>query len=162
MSFKNINGKAKVFFGTRKSDNKRIYLNKPSWECDWYWGFGYLGNKDEHYHLSNYQTEQVVFTDDKGKFRVITEQRNINMYDALLKDYTLNENINANLWDFCELVKTAYALKETAEVLGRGGSHYTKNTCASVIKNPDEVKRINEVVLPAIFEQLNQIFEGKF
>jgi len=145
MSFKNVNGENRVFFGTRKSDNIRIYLSKPSWDCNWYWGFGYLGNKDEHYHLSGY-----------------ADARNINMYDALEQDYDLNPKIKEKLWDFCELVKTAYALKETAEVLGRGGSHYTKNACASVIKNPEEVTRINEVVLPSIFEQLNLIYEGNF
>ena len=144
-TFKNINGDSKVFFGTRKSDNTRIQISKPKWDCDWYWSFGYLGNRDEHYHLSGY-----------------ADGRNINIYDALEKDYDLNPKIKAKLWDFCELVKTAYVLKETAEVLGRGGSHYTKNVCASVIKNSTEVKRINEVVLPAIFEQLNAIYEGTF
>jgi len=140
-----INGKDKIRLGTRKSDGKGIFLTKPTWDCSWYWGFGYLGNRNEHFHLSSY-----------------ANGRNINMYDALTTDYDLNPKIKAKLWDFCELVKTAYVLKETAEVLGRGGSHYTKNVCASIIKNTDEVKRINEIVLPAIFEQLNNIFEGTF
>lgn len=61
------------------------------------------------------------------------------------------------MWTICELFKTAYALKETAEVLGRGGSHYTTNPCAELIKNVDEVKRINEVVLPQIFEEIYKI-----
>jgi len=140
-----INGKDKIRLGTRKSDGKGIFLTKPTWDCSWYWGFGYLGNRNEHFHLSSY-----------------ANGRNINMYDALTTDYDLNPKIKAKLWDFCELVKTAYVLKETAEVLGRGGSHYTKNVCASIIKNTDEVTRINEIVLPAIFEQLNNIFEGTF
>jgi hypothetical protein len=145
MSFTSVNGKDKIKLGTRKSDNRVIYISRPKWDCGWYWGFGYIGNRDEHYHLSSY-----------------ANARNINMYDALLEDYDLNPKIKKHLWDFCELVKTAYVLKETAEVLGRGGSHYTKNVCASVIKNSDEVTRINEVVLPAIFEQLNLIYEGNF
>lgn len=139
---KNINGNEKVFFGTKK-DGERIYLSKPSWDCDWYWGFGYLGNNNCHYHLSGY-----------------ADGRNINMYDALIADYDLTKNIQDNLWEFCELVKTAYVLKETAEVLGRGGSRYTKNPCAELITNKKEVKRINEVVLPAIFNKLNDIYEG--
>ena len=151
MSFKNINGENRIKLGTRKSDNRAIFLTKPSWDCGWYWGFGYLGNRDEHYHLSGYASEGF-----SGNVR------NINMYDALTADYDLNPKIKKHLWDFCELVKTAYTLKETAEVLGRGGSHYTSNPCASIIKNTDEVKRINEIVLPAIFEQLNLIFEGKY
>lgn len=132
----------KHFFGTRKDTGEEIYLSAPSWDCDWYWGFGYLGNKYCHYHLSGYQNG-----------------RNINMYDALLADYNLNPKIKANLWEFCELVLSAYTLKEAAEVLGRGGSHMTTNPCQDIIINKDEVKRINEIVLPAIFNKIEAIFQ---
>lgn len=130
----------KIFFGVNKNTNERIWLDKPSWDCGWYWGFGYLGNKDCHYHLSGYQNG-----------------RNINMYDALMGDYDLNPKIKENMWQFCELVKTAYVLKETAEVLGRGGSHFTTNICKDIIVNKDEVKRINEVVLPKIFDAIYKL-----
>ena len=139
---KTINGSEKVFFGIRKLDNTRIFITKPSWDCGWYWSFGYLGNKNEHYHLSGY-----------------ANGRNINMHDALLADYDLNNKIKSNLWVFCELAETAYSLNETAEVLGRGGSHYTNNPCKSIIMNTDEVKRINEDVLPSIFNEISRIIE---
>lgn len=137
-----INGSKRVFFGIDKETNERIFLTKPSWDCGLYWGFGFLGNKNCHYHLSGY---------DKG--------RNIYMHDALLNDYKLNNSIQNNLWEFCELVKTAYTLKDTAEVLGRGGSHYTTNPCSEIIKNPAEVERINNIVLPSIFNKIAEIIE---
>lgn len=149
------------FFGTRKSDNRKIYISKPSWDCDWYWGFGYLGNKHEHYHLSSYAEKTHCLKLEDGKYKVFTENRNINMYDALNEDYELSKNIKNNLWIFCELVKTAYTLKETAEVLGRGGSHYTTNPVAETIKNKEEVNRINKEVLPAIFEEIRKILTGE-
>ena len=132
------------FFGIDVNSEEKIYLRAPSWDCGWYWGFGYLGNNRTHYHLSGY-----------------ANGRNINMYDALKEDYKLNKNIEDNLWLFCELVKTAYALKETAEVLGRGGSHYTDNPVKDIIKNEEEVERINGVVLPAIFDEIDKILSGK-
>lgn len=132
----------KVFFGTRKEDNTKIYLSAATWDCGWYWGFGYLGNKNEHYHLNDYKNG-----------------RNINMYDALVEDYDLNPGIKANLWVFCELALTIYALRNTAEVLGRGGSHMTTNPCADLIINKDEVNRINEVVLPELMTKLYELFE---
>ncbi|HSH24240.1 MAG TPA: hypothetical protein VLA13_01685 [Massilibacterium sp.] len=155
-----IEGKEIVFFGVRKSDNARIYITKPSWDCGWYWGFGYLGNRNEHYHLEDYQKKDRSFSVNGGLLEVITEARNINMYDALREDYELSPSILSNLWEFCELVKTAYTLKETAEVLRRGGSHYTQNPCADTIKNQDEYNRINNVVLPEIFKRLQEIIEG--
>jgi hypothetical protein len=48
-------------------------------------------------------------------------------------------------------------LRETAEVLGRGGSHYTTNPLSEIIKNPAEVERINKVILPRIFEEIYKI-----
>lgn len=131
----------KVFFGKDK-EGEEIFLSAPSWDCGWYWGFGYLGNKNCHYHLDGY-----------------ANGRNINMYDALSADYELNPKIKKNLWEFCELVLTAYSLKKTAEVLGRGGSHITKNPCASMIMNKDETKRINEVILPAIFNHIAELLK---
>lgn len=131
----------KIFLGTRKSDNARIYLSAPSWECGWYWGFGYLGNKYEHYHLNGY-----------------ANGRNINMYDALQTDYILNPEIAHSLWKFCELVLSAYRAKKAAEFLGRGGAHITTNVCKDIILNKEESDRLNVVVLPAIFDALYVIF----
>jgi hypothetical protein len=55
------------------------------------------------------------------------------------------------------LVLTAYTLKNTAEVLGRGGSHMTNNPCKDLIINKDEVTRINNIVLPQIFYELYKL-----
>lgn len=132
-----------------KVDGKKIFLSAPSWDCNWYWGFGYLGNRNCHYHLDGIAKEK-------------------NLYDAMIEhfkeEFIFTANIEENeysnkLWVFCELVCTAYTLKETAEVLGRGGSHFTTNPCAELIKNPLEVERINCVLLPAIFNQLKEILD---
>lgn len=131
----------KRYFGKLKSTGELIYLSSPSFDCGWYWSFGYLGNNNCHYHLSG----------------VAGEGRN--MRDALLSDYELAPWVAENLWEFCELAMTAYALKETAEVLGRGGSHFTTNPCCDLIKNPEEVTRINKVVLPAIFAAIEALEE---
>lgn len=156
--FKKIQWQTKQFFGTRKSDGAKIYISAPSFDCGWYWGFGYLGNKNEHCHLSSYQTKEHYFKTETGEYIHITEKRNKSMYDCLKDDYILNIKIRQNLWQFCELVATAYSLKETAEILGRGGSHYTTNPAKDIIINSDEVKRINEKVLPAIFDEIYKIF----
>ncbi len=152
---------SRQYFGKRKDDGAKIYLTDPSWDCGWYWGFGYLGNIDEHYHLKAFQSKNTSHKKEDGTYFHETIERNINMHDALLEDYELVPNVKENLWSFCELVETAYVLKETAEVLGRGGSHYTANLCKDIVVNKDEVKRINDVVLPAIFKEINKIFKGE-
>ena len=42
----------------------------------------------------------------------------------------------------------------------KGGSHYTTNPCRDIIINSEEVKRINEVVLPALFKEVKTILSG--
>jgi hypothetical protein len=123
-----------------RADNENIYLSAPSWDCGWYWGFGYLGNRDCHYHLNGLN-------------------RNKNLFDAIKEHFqeSIFDRADNHLWTFCELAQTAYTLKEAAEVLGRGGSHYTTNPCTDVIKNKEEVERINGVVLPAIFDAIDAL-----
>jgi hypothetical protein len=123
------------------NDNEPIYLSPPKWGCGWYWGFGYLGNKNCHYHIDGLA-------------------KDCNLYDGFKKHFKSTLTIrDSHLWTICELFKTFYVLKEAAEVLGRGGSHYSKNPCKDIITNKDEVKRINEIVLPAIFEEIYKILK---
>lgn len=134
---KEIVGEKRIFFGVDKESLENIYINKPTWDCEWYWSFGYLGNSNNktHYHLDGY-----------------AKRRNINIFDALNQDYHLNSVINDKLWLFCELSKTIYQLKESAEMFGRGGMHYTSNPYALDIKNEALVAQINNVLLPKILQ----------
>ena len=139
---KTINFIDKFKMGKSKGEKIYEYLAPPSGDCDWYWGFGYLQNKDIHHHID-------------------TLNKDKNMFNAL-KDYygeSLTIKDDSDLWTFCELVSTFYTLKETAEVLGRDGSHYTTNPVSKTIKNKDEVKRINEIVLPEIFNAIEDILK---
>lgn len=125
----------------RPSEQEKLeYLAPPSWDCGWYWGFGYLQNSDIHHHID-------------------TLNKNKNFFDALKEYYgdTLTIKNDSDLWVFCELMRTFYVLKEAAEVLGRGGAHYTTNPCKAVILNKEETKRINEVVMPALFDAIEDV-----
>ncbi len=138
----------KFLLGHRKDGDARTFLEAPTWDCNWYWGFGYLRNCDGYFHLHNFQQPQNVHG----------VKRNINMRDALLEDYDLNERIKNDLWTFCELVETVYTLREAAEVYNRGGSHYAVNPCVNSIKNAEEYRRINWEVLPSIFDTIYNLF----
>lgn len=129
----------KIFIG--KNQNESIYLSAPSWDCGWYWGFGYLGNKNCHYHVNG-----------------LEKSENSNLFDAFKKHFGNSLIVrDSQLWTLCELFKTFYALKETCEVLGRGGSHMTTNPCKELIINKSEVERLNNIVLPQIFEEIYKI-----
>lgn len=135
------------------NNNEPIYLSPPSWDCGWYWGFGYLGNKNCHYHVDGLKTIEKYNFEAKA-----FTHKKVNLYDGFIEHFGDSLQIRpSDLWTFCELMETFYTLKETAEVLGRGGSHMTSNPCKDLIINKDEVSRINNVVLPQIFEEIYKI-----
>lgn len=150
----NRNYRAKTFLG--KHNEEKIYLTAPSWDCGWYWGFGYLGNKNCHYHVDGLK-KIGTYNFEKKTF----EYKFVNLYDGFKEHFGTSFVVkdDNDIWTLAELFETFYTLKETAEVLGRGGSHYTNNPAKKIIKNEAEVRRINEVVLPAIFEEIYNIIE---
>ena len=116
------NYKEKIPLG--KVDGKTIYLSPPSWDCDWYWGFGYLGNEYCHYHVDGL-TKREWYDYDKKCF----QSENLNMFHGFKKHFDCGTFIitaDADIWTFCELFESFYILRETAEVLGpwRGSLYY--------------------------------------
>ena len=129
----------KIYLGT--VNGEKIYLSAPSWDCGWYWGFGYLGNNNCHYHVDGLR-------------------KDVNLYDGFKKHFGNSFVIKeSDIWVFAELFQTFYSLRETAELLGRGGSHLTTNPCSEIIINKSETERINNVVLPAIFDEIYKVIE---
>ena len=122
-------------------DGENIYLSAPSWNCGWHWGFGYLGNNNCHYHLDGLM-------------------KNTNLYEGIKKHFDSNTFIikdDQALWTFCELIKNFYVLKESAEVFGRGGSHYTKNPISELITDKKKADEINQIILPSLFNEIYKI-----
>lgn len=123
-----------LYIGTNNGQEE--YLRKPSWDCGWYWGFGYLGNIKIHHHCD-------------------TVSKTKNMFEALKEYY--NEDIKLSdddLWTFCELMNSFYILKKTSELYYSGCSGYTQNPISIQLKNEKEYKRINNELMPKIFDQI--------
>lgn len=147
-----LNAKVAAFpanFRLGSVHGRGILFRRPSFVCNWYWGFGYLGNRDCHYHLDSLYT-----FDWQNK-----DMQNKNLYDQLKLHFgdTLTITDDRDLWKFCEIVRTIYTLRKTAELYHLGGSHFTTNPDAELLKNPEEWKRINEVLIPAQFASLYTI-----
>jgi len=122
------------------SDNEPMSLSSPKWDCDWYVGFGYIGNNNLHTHLDWHLDERIP---------------NENMFDQMKK--TFGESLTSylteekDLWKFCELFSSWGTLKEAYEVYNRGGSHYT-----SVTPNLKDFKTARKI-LKDLFAIVNEI-----
>lgn len=122
-----------VFLLGKNSDGDICWLEAPSWDCGWYWGFGYVevytrqwspeNSKDiiSHSHLHSLELSESVLND--------TERR-----------------------EFNTLAIEFYRWKNEAEIKYLGHSVRGKG-----IVDKDEAKRINESVLPAIMGRMVEL-----
>jgi hypothetical protein len=128
----------------------RYWLESPSWDCGWYWGFGYIetytnnkypqNSKDisSHQHATNFMSE--YFVDWNGS-------------KPVLKDKTFSDKEG---WELSELFQQFYLLRDMAEYFKNG-----KSNCGSTLvpdwKKPELVKEINEIRIPMITRRILDI-----
>lgn len=139
--------KCSYFLGLDE-DGTGYYLNFPSWDCSWYWGFGYIqgyrlnqvGDKfhESHQHADKFLSEW--FTEWNGS-------------DPILKQTTFTE---AEGWKLTELLRQFYVLRESADLFYRGNTHCSPNGLES-LKDLKLAENINKVLMPKVFKQIETL-----
>lgn len=117
--------KEKIYLGIQHleySTNERIYLSKHSWDCDWYWGLGYVGNRNTHFHFETYLKD--------GK-----------LASELFTDCNFTDS---NWWIIRDLFVQAYALKEVAAVYRHGGFQSGRKGITDLLKSEEKAKQAND------------------
>ena len=139
--------------GTSSHFDGDVFIVRPTWDCGWYWGFGYL-------ERWNARRRDIDFhTHIDSQFSKNKDGRDCNWYEGM-KDMFDQGDVFENdhhRWQFLEIVKTIYNLKMTAEVLGRGGSHYASNPLSDEIKHHNEVRRINNYIIPKLIDEMYKV-----
>lgn len=128
----------KILIG-KNQENESIYFYRPSWDCNWYWGFGYIGHNRLRTHLDSLGNSNLFI--------------NIKNY---FSEFILQDK-DKDMWLFCEYVMTVYTLRSYSEVIHHGGSYYSYNPHKDVIKNPDEYKRINSELIPLLIDEIYKL-----
>ena len=119
---------------------ENIYLEKHNWDCGWYWGFGYIGNKDLHTHASVFIHELIWHSNDQVFETSPIFQK------------------NDTFWIFKDLLKQAYTLQECAEIYQYGG-HCITNNKTEIVRNKRKAKSINKD-LEKVLDQLWNFLKG--
>jgi len=114
----------------------RLYLSKHSWDCGWYWGFGYIGNSSLHMHIES----------------LINGEYDVN------KIFDGSTGITQDQWWIIrDLFTQAYALQKAAEVYQYGGHQTFNPGITDCIKNLEMAALINkdlEIVLGKVWDFL--------
>ena len=138
----------KIYLGTTRADFKqlpseRIYLSKHTWDCSWYWGFGYIGNHNLHAHFTTFLRDGAGYGIDK-----------------VFSHTKLTDN---NWWTILEMFSSAYKLREAADLYNRGGSHITTNLCAWDLTSKsvsDSLNKDLELVLDTVWKYIEDSIEA--
>lgn len=138
----------------RDNHGDYLWLEVESWSCGWYWSAG---------HVETYTNPL-----DPAKARDIKSHTHYNdlvghqtqggyvrHLNQILEESTLTDSES---WQLADLMQSVYTLKSAAEVLGRGGSHLASTTLPA-IKQPAMVKTINDIFLPALFNEIHALLE---
>lgn len=146
-------GETSYLLGKGK-DGDMYYLVEPKWNCGWYWGMGYI-----HSYTNNSQPmrSKDIATHTHFDYVFFHEK---NGYDNFKEFFTETPLADKEIWTLMELMKSAYILRNMSNMTYRGGAYYTENPCAELLKDIPEYQRINDVLLPAIFEQVRNLLAG--
>ena len=139
-----------------KDENGTLYwLEEPSWDCGWYWGFGYIetytNNKNPHLarDINSHQHWQGLILNNKN-----------NSYDNFKNLFVETPLSDNEIWELCDYMKTFYSLKEVAGLFNHGYSYYTEKAKIDDLKNQEQEDLVNKTWLPEVFKRIKKIFKG--
>ena len=136
----------------KDEDGVKWYFQKPTWDCGWYWGFGYLDS-----FTNNASPEKSKDIAGHTRLSSLMGEFKGNGFDALKHYFHECVLTDEELFEFVDYVKSGYALKEAAELFGRGHSNYTEKAKIDGLVKPDWVKEINEKAIPAINRAIEKL-----
>ena len=152
-------GRKKVYLLGKDLDGTMYWLEAPSWDCDWYWGFGYVetytynSRPDKSHDILSHRHIDSTFMGEIGE----NGEYVYNIFNApLLKGGTTFTEKEG--WELSELFEQYYTLKEASDMFHIGGSHISST---AVKHDSEECKRmydyINKTMMPAIFKRIEEI-----
>ena len=136
-------------------DGINYWIEEGHFDCDWYWGFGYVetftnnANPSRSKDIQSHSHFNYLFFNQKAYC--------LDSFNDLLVETPFTEK---EIWKLLELMKSFYIVREYADTIYRGGAHITSNPVAEIIQSESEYKRINETVIPAIMNEVYKILEG--
>ena len=130
----------KIYLLGKDTEGTKYWLEAPSWDCDWYWGFGYI----ETYTNNNYPNRSRDINSHQHFDSLFLNDSKVSAFDAFkefFKETTLSEK---EIYLLIDYMSSFYKLKDVAKTLGVGYSNMTETA-----------KEINEKILPAIFKRID-------
>ena len=144
-------------FGTHyllgiNKDGEYVWLEKESWDCGWYWGFGYL-----HTYTNNRQPERSKDITSHFHFDSTFLKGPDCSYDMFNNYFAETVLTKEEIWELCDYMITFYSLKSVAELFKNGYSHQTERAKVESLKSEEQRDLVNKVWLPEVFKRIETL-----
>ena len=154
---KTVNWHGKKYYYLGKDEGgKKYYLEHPSWDCGWYWGFGYIIT-----FTNNNCPEKSVDIDGLNHFDSMFLNKNEyggDVFKKFFKKYTIEED---QVYELMDYMMSFYALRKAAEILDRGYSYITGRAKSDSLVDKEETAKINDVMIPELEERIIKLLTGE-
>lgn len=140
-----------VYFLGADADGVWYWLEAPSWDCNWYWGLGYVET-----YTNNYLPGLSRDINSHQHFDSMVQGVCPEDFKRVFPETPFSDS---ELWKLQELMRAMYLARKYSDMLHMGGAHITTNPCRDAIQNSDEYERINKVLIPKMWDELVKILE---
>lgn len=134
----------------------KYWLEEASWDCEWYWGFGYI---ETYTNNKNPELSKDIMSHEH--FDSLFLNNNIfYSYKDFFKKSTLNDD---EIYKLLGYMKEFYAMRKYSDLLccGNGITSKAKNIKEekNEIENQKEYERINKILMPELFKKIYKLLE---
>lgn len=135
--------------GERKGDKKLVWLEAPSWDCGWYWGFGYL---ETYTNNQNPQFARDIFSHSHFDTEILNgDSYSFENFKNYFNDTTLTDD---EIWKICDYMMSFYTLKKAATLFKNGNSHQTERATIETMQDSEIENTINKIKIPKLFNKI--------
>lgn len=142
---------------------RNVWLEAPSWDCGWYWGFGYVEtytNNQQPSKSRDIESHQHVDSSVMGANNAKDGGYCHNPFDSKL--FTNTTFTESEGWELGELFSQFYQLSESAAMFGRGGCHIsTSEKTKGVLTRTAWSNTINQEIIPVVTSRIIEILTPK-
>lgn len=144
-----------IYLLGKDEEGVTYWLEEASWDCDWYFGFGYI---ETYTNNKNPRLARDINSHEHYDTKILKNGVCPSDFKKIFVETPLDDD---EIWKLNELMETFYTLKKYHELLHIGGSHITKNSVSDILKNDKEYKRLKDVVFPALFKEIYNLLENE-
>jgi len=159
----------KIYLLGNDKDGYNVYLEAPNWDCNWYWGFGYI---ERYTNKIRPSVAKDISSHGHWNYSIVGKQEIYNFEKQCWINREYVHHINNNpifkatvltddeSWELSELMKKFYILKEAANLFYKGSAGITESI-SSDIQNTEYYNDINKRILPMVFKRIDEILTPK-